>query len=129
VRLLIDTHVFLWAAAETSELSQEALTSLEDPANDVYLSAAVAWEIALKYSKGQLALPLVPALYVPSRMRALGLLELSISRDHALVSADLPPIHADPFDRIMIAQAQVEGLTFVTRDAHALRYPVHTLKA
>ena len=125
--LLLDTHVFLWFASRPEDLAKEAFLAIEDPANDVFISAIVAWEIVIKYTKGKLTLPLEPTLYMSARLKELGFHTLPITQDHALATASLPAIHADPFDRMMIAQAQVEGMTFVTRDAHALAYPVRTL--
>ncbi len=127
MKLLLDTHVFLWFASRPNDLSEAALLAIEDPENDVFLSAMVAWEIVIKYAKGKLTLPLEPAVYMSARLKELGFRPLPITQDHALAAAALPGIHGDPFDRIMIAQAQVEGMTFVTRDAHALAYPVKTL--
>lgn len=127
--LLLDTHVFLWFASRPNDLAKEAFQAIEDPVNDVFVSAIVAWEIVLKYAKGKLTLPLAPALYMPARLKEFGFHRLPMTQDHALATASLPDIHADPFDRMMIAQAQIEGMTFVTRDAHALAYPVRTLAA
>jgi PIN domain nuclease of toxin-antitoxin system len=93
------------------------------------VSAAVAWEIAIKSSAGKLHLPVEPGSYVRSRIASFGFRALSISTEHAITVATLPNIHADPFDRIMVAQAALEGMTLVTRDENALRYPVRTLKA
>jgi PIN domain nuclease of toxin-antitoxin system len=129
LRLLLDTHTFLWADGRPNQLSDVARAAIADPANEVFVSAAVAWEIAIKYPSGKLTIPMSPASYVPSRIIALGFETLPITQDHALVTASLPDIHADPFDRIMIAQAQFESLTFVTRDAFSLQYPVQTIKA
>lgn len=129
MRLLLDTHVFLWAAANPSLLTETAREAIEDNANDVFVSAAVAWEIIIKYQAGRLSLPLQPATYVPARMSALGFTPLPFTQEHALAVASLPSTHADPFDRMMIAQAQFEGLTLVTRDAASLTYPVRTIKA
>jgi PIN domain nuclease of toxin-antitoxin system len=129
MRLLLDTHVFMWAASNPSTLSANARAAIEDPQNDVWISAAVAWELAIKFPSGKLTLPTEPASYVPSRIAALGFSALPITQDHALAVASLPPLHSDPFDRIMIAQAQYEGLTFVTRDARSLSYPVHVIRA
>jgi PIN domain nuclease of toxin-antitoxin system len=110
-------------------LSDAARSAVSDPANEVYVSAAVAWEIAIKYPSGKLELPMSPASYVPSRITALGFEMLPITQDHALAVIALPDIHADPFDRIMIAQAQFESLTLVTRDAFSRRYPVRSMEA
>jgi PIN domain nuclease of toxin-antitoxin system len=125
--LLLDTHVFLWFASRPRDLANDAFLAIEDPVNDVFISAVAAWEIVLKHAKGKLTLPLEPALYMSARLRDFGFHSLPITQDHALATASLPDIHADPFDRMMIAQAQVEGMTFVTRAAHALAYPVKTL--
>jgi PIN domain nuclease of toxin-antitoxin system len=129
MRLLLDTHAFLWATGKPALLSPAARDAVSDRANDVYVSAAVAWEIAIKAGRGKLRLPMGPATFVPSRIAALGFTSLPISLDHALAVAALPATHADPFDRILIAQAQFEGLTLVTRDATMLSYPVQTLEA
>ena len=106
------------------KLSHDARSAIEDLSNDVYVSAAVAWEIVIKHGRGKLRLPLAPATFMSSRLRATGFRALPITQDHALAIAGLPAIHTDPFDRIMIAQAQFESMTLVTRDAHALLYPV-----
>jgi len=129
MNLLLDTHAFLWAADAREQLSEQARSALEDGENDVFVSSAVAWEIAIKARLGKLSLPVDPASYVAARLKSLGFRELSITFAHALATGSLPPIHADPFDRIMIAQAGVEGLTFVTRDARSREYPVLSLKA
>jgi PIN domain nuclease of toxin-antitoxin system len=129
MRLLLDTHVFLWAAGASSMLSSAAREAIADRANEAFISSAVAWEIAIKCSRGRLQLPMGPAAFVPSRIASLGLTLLPITLEHALAVATLPATHRDPFDRIMIAQAQFENMTFVTRDPAALAYPVHTLEA
>jgi PIN domain nuclease of toxin-antitoxin system len=129
IDVLLDTHVFLWATSRPEALSDRAREVIEDLENDVYVSAAVAWEIVIKHARGKLELPLSPPLFIASRLRANGFRELPITQDHALAIASLPAIHADPFDRIMIAQAQCASLTFVTRDARALQYPVLKIEA
>ncbi len=127
--LLLDTHVFLWATSRPNVLSTHAREAIEDLANEVYVSAAVAWEIVIKHARGKLDLPLAPAIYMSSRLRANGFHELPIAQDHALAVASLPAIHADPFDRIMIAQAQCASMTLVTRDARSLLYPCLKIEA
>ena len=89
----------------------------------------LAWEIVIKHAGGKLELPLSPSLFMASRLRANGFRELPITQDHALAIASLPDIHGDPFDRIMIAQAQVSSMTLVTRDARSLQYPVLKIEA
>ena len=128
-RILLDTNAFLWAAQEPDKLEDAAREAIEDPDTEVYVSSAVAWEIAIKHGKGNLPLPVAPLIYVPSRMKALGFIDLPITQEHALAVSLLPAIHADPFDRIMIAQTQVEGLIFVTRDTRVLAYALKTIRA
>ena len=127
--LLLDTHAFLWAASDPASLAVPARAAIEDPGNEVFVSAAVAWEIAIKYALGKLSLPADPATYFPARVASLGFATLAIAPEHALAVGALPNHHNDPFDRIMIAQAQIEGLTFVTSDKNALQYPVHAIAA
>jgi PIN domain nuclease of toxin-antitoxin system len=129
MRVLIDTHVFLWAVASHSKLSAEARDVIADRENDIYVSAAATWEIVTKVQTGKLKLPMDPTTYIRSRMSALGFSALAITHEHTLALSSLPLTHKDPFDRIMIAQAQIEGLTFITRDARLLIYAVNTIKA
>lgn len=127
--LLLDTHVFLWAAGDPAALSVSARNAIEDLENDVFVSAAVAWEMTIKYALGKLELPMDPVTYFPARVASLGFKPLAIESEHALAIGRLPNHHNDSFDRIMIAQAQVAGLTLVTADRVIARYPVHTLAA
>ena len=129
MKLLLDTHAFLWSASDPEKLSKSARAAIEDPSNDVFVSAAVAWEIAIKHALGKLDLPSDPAIYVPARIRTLGFKPLPIAQEHALAVCALPPHHQDPFDRIMVAQAQLEALIMVTSDASILKYAVNTLAA
>jgi PIN domain nuclease of toxin-antitoxin system len=129
VQLLLDTHVFLWAAGDPDQLQATARAAIEDSANDVLISAGVAWEISIKVALAKLTVPADPAVWFPARVRSLGFRVLDISAAHALAVGGLPNIHRDPFDRIMIAQAQVEGLTFVTRDPENQTYPINVLAA
>ena len=129
MRLLLDTHAFLWTAADPDRLCASARAAVEDSANEVLVSAAVAWEISVKVALGKLTVPAEPAMWFPARVRSLGFHGLDISAAHALAISGLPDIHRDPFDRIMIAQAQIEGLTFVTRDPENRKYPINVLEA
>jgi PIN domain nuclease of toxin-antitoxin system len=129
MRLLLDTHAFLWAAADPDKLDDTARAAIERSENEVFISAAVAWEIVTKAALGKLTVPGDPAVWFPARVRSLAFSHCNITAAHALAVSALPPIHKDPFDRIMIAQAQVEGLTFVTRDPDNQRYPVAIMPA
>ena len=100
---------------------------IASPDNHLFLSAASAWEIAIKYSIGKLRLPLPPTDYVRTRVMRTDTTELSITHGHALRVATLPRHHRDPFDRLLIAQAQVEGLRIMTSDTQFDSYDVETL--
>jgi PIN domain nuclease of toxin-antitoxin system len=126
VQLLLDTQVFLWLLAEPDRLGRH-IGSLEDPNNELLLSAASSWEIAIKIQLGRLDLPDDPKRYVPDRMRAIGAEPLPIEHNHALAVSELPPLHRDPFDRMLVAQARDLRLTIVTADVQIARYEVETL--
>ena len=110
-------------------LSGAAVDALADTANEVYVSAAVAWEIVIKHSLGKLPLPLPAAQYVTERLAAVGHRPLAISVEHAVALVDLPAHHKDPFDRILVAQAQVDQLTLLTADDKIKGYAVPILWA
>jgi PIN domain nuclease of toxin-antitoxin system len=126
VRLLLDTHVFLWLHAQPERLGGR-LALLEDARNDLLVSAASTWEITIKYAGGRLALPEPPERYVPVRLRAIGAEPLAIEHAHALAVSQLPSLHRDPFDRMLIAQARSLDATLVTADQRIASYPVRTL--
>ena len=129
MRLLLDTRVFLWAVADPDLLRPEARSAIEDSNNVVFVSAGVAWEIGIKFALGKLTVPADPVVWLPARVRSMGFQALNITVEHALAAGSLPEIHRDPFDRIMIAQAQIEGLTFVTRDPENQKYAIRLLQA
>lgn len=112
MRLLIDTHVFLWWCADDRRLSAADRGAIGDAANEVYLSAASVWEMTIKEALGRLRVP-EP---VSAAALRLGFEPLPVTFEHAEATAQLPPRHRDPFDRMLIAQAQIESLTLVTRD-------------
>lgn len=125
MRLLLDSHAFLWSIEEPENLSNEAREAILDIRNEVYYSPVSAWELLIKVPKGG---PPVPT-DLADIARKQGFVELPIRMAHAMKTAELPSLHKDPFDRILIAQAQVEGMTIVTRDQTIRRYPVATLLA
>jgi PIN domain nuclease of toxin-antitoxin system len=127
VRCLLDTHSFLWWVLEDARLSAIARETIVDPAVEVFVSPASAWEIAIKAALGRLDLPEPAPRYVPSRITANDFRELPVTVAHAVHTADLPLIHRDPFDRLLIAQAQVERLPIVTNDPAIPRYDVETI--
>jgi PIN domain nuclease of toxin-antitoxin system len=126
VRVLLDTHVFLWLQTEPERLG-DRLALVEDSATTLLLSAASSWEVAIKYALGRLPLPEPPARYVPTRMRAIGAEALPIEHPHALAVASLPPLHGDPFDRLLVAQATIAGVPILTADPAVAQYPAETL--
>lgn len=126
MRCLLDTHTFLWSVMDVPQLTASVRTILEDISNDIFLSAASAWEIAIKARLGHLDLPSEPSLLVPEQMVAKGFSGLAIEIGHALRAGSLPLLHRDPFDRLLVAQAQLEELTILTADPLILRYDVAT---
>lgn len=129
MKLLLDTHVLLWAEMAPETLSAPAREALESAGAELWLSAASALEIAIKWRLGKLKLPLQPLEFVRSRMSRARILALPVSLDHAAHVAVLPLHHHDPFDRLLVAQAQLEGLTLVTRDEWIPKYDVPVLVA
>ncbi len=128
MRALLDTQVFLWWNLDVPKLSRRAFDLIGHEANDVYVSVASAWEIGIKYAKGRLMLEdAEPGDWVPSRIALDSLQTLSIELSHALRAGALPPIHRDPFDRLLIAQAQIEGLPILTSDPNIARYDVEVI--
>jgi PIN domain nuclease of toxin-antitoxin system len=128
-RLLLDTHVFLWMQSAPERLPPGLRARLEDPAIELLLSAASAWEIAVKARLGRLVLPEPPEKYLPSRMTRQQVGALPIHQAHALRAAALPAHHKDPFDRLLVAQAQVEQLALVSADRLLGQYEVEILWA
>jgi len=128
-RYLLDTHVFLWSLFEPERLSSDARAVIANSSEELLLSAAAVWEISIEHGSGKLALPMEPAAFIPSRLEALRIKPLDMTMEHALAVSLLPRHHHDPFDLMMIAQAQLEGLTFITADSIAQRYPVRVLRA
>ena len=122
MKLLLDTHLLLWAAGGPERLSARARALINDTGNELLFSAASLWEIAIKRGLGR------SDFQVDSRLLRRGLLdngysELPVAGDHVVATEDLPPIHKDPFDRVLVAQATVEGIALLTTDAVVARYP------
>jgi PIN domain nuclease of toxin-antitoxin system len=128
-RFLPDTQAWLWMLAEPKRLGGDVRDLLADSAHEILLSAASGWEIAIKYRLGKLALPEPPRSYVPDRMRSSGTTPLAVEHDHVLRVADLPDHHRDPFDRLLVAQAQALDIPIITADQHISAYDVETVHA
>jgi PIN domain nuclease of toxin-antitoxin system len=127
VRVLLDTHAFLWATTGSERLSGRARDLVADPGQELLLSAASAYEIAVKAARGRLELPEEVAVYLATRMATFGLRPLAVTLEHAVEAAALPRIHADPWDRIIVAQARAEAIPILTADPMVRRYDVETI--
>ena len=122
MRLLLDTHILLWAAVEPERLSRTASALIESPDNQIMFSALSLWEIAIKTGRGRADFRIDAGLLRRSLLDN-GYAELPVTGAHAAALAGLPPIHRDPFDRMLVAQATVEGFTLVTSDPVIAKYP------
>lgn len=128
MRVLLDTHVFLWLHLDRDRLGSE-LEMLADPRHDLLLSAVSTWEIAIKWSLGRLTLPEKPTDWVPSRMIAAGASPVSVSQRQTLAVSELPPVHGDPFDRLLVSQARDLGASLMSADPVFARYDVDLIGA
>ena len=127
MKLLLDTCTFLWLNSRLSRVSPLVRGLCADRDNELYLSVISTWEIALKQAAGRLPLPEPAARYVPSRREANGIASLDLSEEAVLQLPKLPPLHTDPFDRMLICQAIAHGLAILTPDEWIARYPVRVL--
>ncbi len=127
MRLLLDTHLLLWSAGQPDRLSAEARSLLQDPGNDLVFSVASLWEITIKRGLGRADFRVEPRV-LRRGLRDHGYVELAIAADHALAVDLLPPLHKDPFDRLLLAQAVMEGITLLTADPLVARYPAPVRK-
>jgi PIN domain nuclease of toxin-antitoxin system len=126
--VLIDTHVFLWWSSDRgARVSQPARELLSDGATEVSFSMASAWEIAIKVGGGRMVLPEIVERYLPDRLRHHAFELMSIELPHVFRAGELPRLHGDPFDRMLVAQAQIEGLPILTADPAISRYDVETI--
>lgn len=125
VRLLLDTHALLWWLSDWEQIPESTREAIADPDNEVFVSAVSGWEIAIKKARGRLAAPSNLASVEQDR----GFTHLPLTFEHAERSTGLPNHHRDPFDRMLVAQAQAEGMVLVTRDQRIPLYDVLTLSA
>jgi PIN domain nuclease of toxin-antitoxin system len=122
VKLLLDTQCWLWWFAQPRRLNEETITLVSDENNELWFSVASMWEMGIKVAIGKLPLPDPLESYISSRMKQLNAVALEITGTHALRAAALPLHHKDPFDRMLIAQAQLEDMTLVSADAIFRQY-------
>lgn len=122
MRLLLDTHIALWAIAGSRRLSKDARGLIQAPDTSVWVSAATVWEIAIKHAMGKGDMP-VSSEVALRYFREAGYRLLPIEPEHAVATETLPPVHCDPFDRLLVAQATHEGMVLLTSDPVVARYP------
>lgn len=127
--MIVDTHVWLWMLTEPDRLPERSAALLADPTTQVLVSAASAWEIAIKYELGKLPLPEPPTSYVPSRMVASGCEALAVDHGHALAAGALPANHRDPFDRLLVAQSRLLRTPLCSGDGAMAAYEVDLIWA
>jgi PIN domain nuclease of toxin-antitoxin system len=129
VKLLLDTQCWLWWFAQPERLNSEAIAQINDETNEIWLSVASVWEMGIKVAIGKLPLPEPLDSYISSRMMQLGAKSLPITATHAVQASALPLHHQDPFDRMLIAQAQMEDMMLVSSDSIFRQYDVSLLWA
>lgn len=127
MKYLLDTHTFLWWITDDDRLSSRARDVIRVGENDLYFSAACAWEIAIKSSLDRILLPERADHFIPEQLRLNGFRPLTIQLSHALAVEDLPSHHRDPFDRLLVTQSQLEGMPIVTGDDQLLDYEVEII--
>ncbi len=127
MRILLDTHVWLWMIVSPERIRPEAREAISDRKNELILSAASSWEISIKYRLGKLPLPGPPDEFILPRLVRDGVVAMSVEHRHAVHVARLPVHHRDPFDRLLIAQAQIEKLTIFTADTKFTDYDVECI--
>jgi PIN domain nuclease of toxin-antitoxin system len=127
MRILLDTHIFLWFISGDTQLSTNVRDAIRDPDNEVYLSAISVWEAIVKYELGKLPLPEHPETYLPKQRDLHQIASLDLNESSVLQLAKLPPLHRDPFDRMLICQALQNGLTIATVDTAIRAYPVNVM--
>ena len=124
MKYLLDTVVWLWSVGSVENIGAAGRAVLSDKDAEIYLSTASTWEIAIKAQIGKSTLPEAPPTYIPKRLAEQNIQALSINQNHALKVYELPLHHKDPFDRLIIAQALIEGMTVLTSDRDFEKYPV-----
>ncbi len=127
MKILLDTHVWLWTLVSPERIPRDSLELIGSPENELYLSAASTWEIAIKYGLGKLPLPEAPALFVPPRLSRDGVISLPVEHAHTLAVAELPQHHNDPFDRLLVVQARMERMVLASADSVLKKYDVQLL--
>jgi len=127
MKILLDTHIFLWFISDDSRLSTDVRDAIRHPDNEIYLSVVSVWESIVKYQLGKLPLPEPPETYLPKQRNLHQIASLALDESSVAQLAKLPPLHRDPFDRMLICQAVQNGLIIATVDAAVRAYSVSTI--
>lgn len=127
MRALLDTHVLLWWLLDAPRLSSRARATLQDGKNELLWSAASSWELAIKISRDRLRFPGPLRSYLPAKLREQSITPMPVEHAHTFEVAELPPHHRDPFDRLLIAQARIEGVPLISADRQLKSYDVDIL--
>lgn len=127
MKAILDTHAFLWWILDNPRLSRTARDFIIAPDNTIYLSAVSGWEMAIKWSIGKLTLPIQPDSFVKQQLEINNFSPLPIQMSHGLYVHELPGIHKDPFDRLLVAQSTIEDMPLISTDAVFQKYPVSLL--
>jgi PIN domain nuclease of toxin-antitoxin system len=125
MKFLLDTHIFLWWITDSHLLSQPARDIVSDGNTELYWSAASSWEVAIKYKLGRLPLPEVPELFIPLELAKNRIDPLPIISEHSFIAGQLPMHHRDPFDRMLVAQAQAENMEIISNDRQIGLYDIN----
>lgn len=127
MKILLDTHIFLWFISGDSRLSTDVREVIRTPDNEIYLSVVSVWESIVKYQLGKLPLPESPETYLPKQRNLHQIASLALDESSVAQLAKLPPLHRDPFDRMLICQAVKNGLIIATVDAAVRAYPISVI--
>ncbi|MGG6263828.1 type II toxin-antitoxin system VapC family toxin [Leptolyngbya sp. AN03gr2] len=127
MKILLDTHIFLWFISGDSQLTVSTRDAIRDPDNEVYLSVVSIWEVIVKYQLGKLPLPSHPATYLPQQREAHQIINLDLGESSVIQLENLPSLHRDPFDRMLICQASYHNLVIATVDPAIRTYPITTI--
>lgn len=127
MKILLDTHIFLWFISGDTQLSTDVRDVIRDLDHEIYLSAISVWEAIVKYQLGKLPLPEHPETYLPKQRDLHQIASLALDENSVIQLAELPPLHRDPFDRMLICQALQNGLTIATVDSAVRAYPVSVM--
>jgi PIN domain nuclease of toxin-antitoxin system len=127
MKVLLDTHAFIWWVTDNPQLSPTARDTIADPDNTIFFSVVNAWEIIIKQGSGKLTLPEPAETYIPSRIAANQFMTLPVNLSHILQVASLPDLHRDPFDRLLVAQSQAEKISIISIDQYIAQYPVNVI--